>query len=66
MEPFPRIDDDLLRWSASLTPQQRLRQANAAFRLFHERHRPFSKPFFRLFDSIEEFFEYEKENDRLR
>jgi hypothetical protein len=65
MSEFTPIDEDLLRWSASLSPAQRLRQANAAFRLFLERHRPYAQPYTRGFDTVDEFFEFEKENDRL-
>jgi hypothetical protein len=56
-----RIDPELLEWSLTLTAEQRLRQANAAFRLYHEIHRPYAKPFVRGFDTLEEFFEYEKD-----
>jgi len=53
--------EELAEWQR-LTPEDRLRQADAAFRLFHALHRPFEKPFVRGFDSIEEFFAFEKEN----
>jgi hypothetical protein len=61
-----RIDRELLDWSLSLTPEQRLRQADAAFRLYHELHRPFARPFHRGFDSLEEFFRFQKESDLSR
>jgi hypothetical protein len=61
-----RIDADLLEWSLSLTPEQRLRQAEAAFRLYHQWHRPYARAFHRGFDSLEEFFRFQKESDLLR
>ncbi len=66
MERVIRINtDDLDTWGA-LTAQDRLRQADAAFRLFHELHRPFAHPFARGFDTLEEYFEFERENDLRR
>ncbi|MGQ0723461.1 MAG: hypothetical protein ACT4PE_18080 [Candidatus Eiseniibacteriota bacterium] len=66
MDRVIRIDPELLNWSLSLTPEQRLRQANAAFRLYHELHRPFARPFHRGFDTVEEFFRFQKESDLPR
>ena len=57
--------DDLEGW-VRLSPQDRLRQANATFRLFHHLHRPFERPFVRGFDTLDEFFAFEKEHDLLR
>jgi hypothetical protein len=61
-----RIDPELLAWSSSLSVEQRIRQADAAFRLFHALHRPFERPFVRGFDSLEEFFAFQKETDLRR
>ncbi len=62
MDRVVHIDSELLAWASALTPEERLRQANAAFRLFHHLHRPFSKPFIQSFASVEEFFRFEKEH----
>ena len=53
--------EELRAWQWS-SPQDRLRQANAAFRLFHALHRPFMKPFVRGFDSIQDFLAFERED----
>ncbi len=66
MERVIYVDPDELEAWARSTPQDRLRQANAAFRLFHSLHQPFAKPFVRGFDSLEAFFTYEKEHDLYR
>ncbi len=57
-----RFDPEILEWARTLSAEDRLRQASAAFRLYHALHRPFEKPFHRGFDSLEEFFEYEEES----
>jgi hypothetical protein len=64
MERVVRIDHDQLEASLLLTPQDRLRQADAAFRLFHLLHRPFARPFVRGFDTLEEYFEFDLESLR--
>ncbi len=56
-----RIDPGQLEWGRALGVENRLRQANAAFRLFHALHRPFERPFHRGFDTVEEFHAWEKE-----
>lgn len=56
-----QFDDDDLEAALRLSVEDRLRQANAAFRLFHELHRPYAKPFHRGFDSVEELEAFEKE-----
>lgn len=66
MERVIHIDPDQLEAWSVLTPQDRLRQALAAFRLFHALHRPFARPFVRGFDTLEEYFEFERENDLQR
>jgi len=43
MDRIIRIDDESLKESLKLTPQDRLRQANAAFRLYHSLHHPYEK-----------------------
>ena len=58
-----RLDCDDLDASLQLPPAERLRQANAAFRLYHALHHPFDRPFARGFDTLEEFFQFEREND---
>ena len=63
MDRVIRIDHDELSSWLALTPQDRLRQADAAFRLFHSVHRPFARAFARGFDTVEEYFEFEKERD---
>jgi hypothetical protein len=57
------IDPDMLQWSLTIPASERLRQANAAFRLYHAIHKPYAIPFSRGFDSLEEFFAFEKEQD---
>lgn len=61
MERVICIERDQLEAALRLTPQDRLRQAVAGFLLFHLLHRPFARPFARGFDSLEEYFEFEKE-----
>ena len=63
MDRVIRIDRGQLEAWRILTPQDRLRQALAAFRLFHVLHRPFARPFARGFDTLEEYFEFEREHD---
>ena len=63
MDRVIRIDAAELASWAALTQQARLLQAEAAFRLFHALHRPFSRPFVRGFDSLEDYFQFEKEED---
>lgn len=62
MERVIRIKDEDLEWAARLTPESRLELANCAFRLYHDLHQPFAKPFTKAFDTIEEFFRFEEEN----
>jgi hypothetical protein len=61
MDRVIRLDDDDLEWSLRLSPQDRLRQANAAFRLALELQRPFARPFWRGFDDLAEFARFEQE-----
>jgi hypothetical protein len=61
MDRVIRFDDDDLEWSLKLSTQDRLRQANAAFRLYHALHRPFEKPFRHGFDALEDFFHFDEE-----
>ena len=44
MERIIRIDDQALEDALKLTPQERLRQANAAFRLYYSLHHPYDTP----------------------
>ena len=62
MERVVRIELDEIEAWKRLSAQDRLRQANAAFRLFHHLHRPFERPSVRGFDTLQEFFEFEKEH----
>ena len=62
MDRVIRIDPELLRAAQRLTPEERLRQANAAFRLYHQLHQPFARPFAKGFDTFEELARFEKEN----
>lgn len=63
MERVIRFDpNELIQWQ-ELSPADRLRQADAAFRLFLAVHRPFAKPSYRGFDTIQEFWAFEKEQD---
>ena len=66
MDQADRYEPELLDWWSSLSVEDRIRQANAAFRLCHALHHPFAKPFYRGFDRIEEFFEFEKGLDLPR
>ena len=63
MERVIRIDPRELEAWRFLSPQDRLRQALAACRLFHVLHRPFQVPFARGFDTVEEYFEFERSHD---
>ena len=58
-----QIDPDLLAWASQLSPEDRLRQANAAFRLYYALHRPFARPFWAGFDSFEDLREFERRHD---
>ena len=60
-----RIDPDLLAWSAGLSSEDRLRQAQAAFRLFHAIHRPYLEPYYCGFDSYEAFAAYNRSMEDL-
>ncbi len=61
MDRVTRIDAAELESWSQLSAEARLRQANAALRLFQHLHRPFSSPYVRGFDTLEEFFQFEKE-----
>lgn len=62
MDRTVRIDPEELEWSLSLSAAERIRQANAAFRLFHALHAPFAQPVARGFASIDELHQFEKEH----
>jgi len=49
------FDPEFLAWAARLAPEDRLRQAHAAFKLYHQLHSPFRTPFYHGFDTYEEF-----------
>jgi hypothetical protein len=55
--------EDLDR-SLRLSPEDRLRQANAAFRLYHAIHRPYAKPWLRGVDRVEDLDRIEEEISR--
>jgi len=55
-----RIDPELLDWASRQNPEDLLRQANAAFRLYHALHHPFARPVCAGFDSFEELREFER------
>jgi hypothetical protein len=65
MQRVIRLKQEDLEWAARTTPESRLSQANCAFRLFHELHQPFAKPFVRGFATLEEFFRFEREHTPL-
>ncbi len=44
MERIIKFDERALEEALKLTPQERLRQANAAFRLYYSLHHPYEKP----------------------
>ena len=44
MDRVIRIDERALEEALRLTPQERIRQANAAFKLYHALHHPYAKP----------------------
>ena len=54
MERAISITPDDLDFFLKLSVEDRLRQANAAFRLYHELHRPYARPFHRGVDRIED------------
>jgi hypothetical protein len=64
MDRVIRIDAEDLDSALALSPADRLRQANAAFRLFHALHRPYERPFRRGFSSVEELFRFDEERAR--
>lgn len=64
MDRVIRFDSDDLEGAPALAPEERLRQANAAFRLYHALHHPYANPFFKGFDTLEEFARFRE--DRLR
>jgi|GEM_PF-3954625 len=55
-----RIDSELLALASQLTEEDRLRQGNAAFRLYHALHHPFARPLCGGFDTFEELREFER------
>lgn len=61
MRRWLRTPDDI-EWAVRLTPQARLEQANCAFQLFHDLHGPYASPFLKSFETLSEFFRFEKEN----
>jgi hypothetical protein len=61
--PTVRIEPELLAWGAELSLEDRLRQANAAFRLYHSLHHPFARPLYAGFDSFEDLREFERRED---
>jgi hypothetical protein len=66
MERVVRFRDEDLEWASTLTPESRLAQANVAFRLCHDLHRPFAVPIARGFDTFEELRRFEEEHDLPR
>ena len=44
MDRIINIDEQALEEALKLTPQERIRQANAAFRLYYSLHHPYEKP----------------------
>jgi hypothetical protein len=62
MRSLARVDEELLRWSVRLPAEERLRQANAAFRLQNALHGASPRPLFRSFDTIEEHRRFAEEN----
>jgi hypothetical protein len=61
MERIVRVDRELLDFALTLSPEDRLRQADAAFRLFEHLHRPYARPFVRGFDSVEDLWRFDEE-----
>jgi len=61
-----RFKAEDLDWAARMTPEARLELANCAFRLYHDLHRPFAKPFTRAFETLEEFLRFEEEESLPR
>ena len=62
MDRVIRIEPRDLEEALRLTPADRIRQADAAFRLYHQLHQPFARPFFKGFDSFEELARFEQES----
>jgi hypothetical protein len=60
MSKIVRMDPELLEWAAQMPSEELLRQANAAFRLYHALHKPFARPLCAGFDSFEELREFER------
>jgi hypothetical protein len=60
-KPLPRVDrvvhvdSDLLEFSLRLTPEDRVRQAICAWRIYHDLHNPYAVPRLQGFDTYEAF-----------
>lgn len=61
MDRVIRIKESDLEFAARLSPEERLRQANAAFRLYHALHDPFSQPILRGFSGFPDFSRFNEE-----
>ncbi len=64
---MPRVvhyTPDLLEFARNQSVEDRVRQALCAWRVFHELHKPYAKPFRRGFDTVEEFWRWEEEQER--
>ncbi|MEW6040001.1 MAG: hypothetical protein AB1633_00580 [Elusimicrobiota bacterium] len=57
-----KIHIDDLSEALKVTPQQRLREANCAFRLYLSLHNPYAKPGYKFFNSLKDFNDYEKKH----
>ena len=59
-----RFNDEDLRQALTLSAEDRLRQANAAFRLYLALHRPYARPRLIPVDRLEDFETLDKEVGR--
>lgn len=64
MDRVVRIKPEDLEHSLGLPPQERIRQANAAYRLYLALHQPYAKPWHRGVDRLEDLDLIEKELSR--
>jgi hypothetical protein len=60
-----RIDDDLLWFFYSLSPQQRLRFSEEITHMYIVLHEPFKKPQVLFFDTLEDYLRYKNKDEEI-
>lgn len=64
---MPRVvhyTPDLLEFARNQSVEDRVRQALCAWRVYHELHHPYEKPFLRGFDTVEAHWRSEVELEK--